>query len=314
MNNKESVIEITNEDFFYMIEDQVRNWMKRFESKTCLPKAKTILEKSNISLNELKDYPIEGYYHETENLKLYFKILRNLQHNESLWNKFVSCEELTFIQSKCDNDIFGIEDLLRRNVNAPVKRRYDILTLTMEDILIFTDHNEVSRPWTIKRIMDGLSTKYGNRPNLVELAYLTGKPECLCCGAESNSLNRMFACITGSYSLRASFNITTYIWKVDPEVENLGKKLVDEYNKLFEYNCIFAPTLENHSNYSKRPKLPRVALLGYITKTGEYYHWILDEAYRLTDKYTKEIITTETYIKKIHPYLNVGNIFNAVPL
>ena len=175
----------------------------KIETEEFLPLAKCLLEKCNVTLDELKNYPIEGYYYETENLSLYFKILRNLQHNKNVIEKLVDCEELEQFKKICNNDLFGLEDPKGRGGEGPLKRRYDILTRTMENLGVFPDQNNVPRPWTIDRIMKGLSTEYGNRTNLVELAYLTGDPRCLCAGAESNSLYRMFACISGSYAIAA---------------------------------------------------------------------------------------------------------------
>ena len=310
MNRPE--IKITDIDYFFMIENQVQNHMKEYETKICLPMAKKVIEKSNISLGELTEFPTEGYYYETEDLKLYFKILRNIQHNEDMWDRIVNCDELEFLKNKCDNDIFGVVDPLGRNVNAPIKRRYDILTLTMENKEVFPDHDTSHRPWTINRIMNGLGKMYNNRTNLVELAYLTGDPKCLCCGAETNSLNRMIAYITGSYSMTPLYQ-PLYVWAVTPEIEKLGSRLVTEYNKLMENDLIIQPTLENHFNLKSEPKLPRVALLGYITETKEYYHWILDEYFMVRDVYSKEIITTESYINGGTTAFT-GNVFNAKPI
>jgi hypothetical protein len=306
-------IEITNTDYFYMMENQIRKHIKKYETEICLPKAKMLLEKSNIDIKELVEYPTEGYYYETDDLKLYFKIIRNIQTNEPLWKRFILCDELTFLKNKCDNDLFGIVDPLGRNPNAPIKRRYDILTLTMENTSVFPDHDKSHRPWTIDRIMNGLGTMYNNRTNLVELAYLIKNPECLCCGAETNSLCRMIACLTGSYSMASSYREPNYIWKVDPEVESLGKRIAVAYNYLMENDLIVAPSLTNHLLLNKTPKLPRVAILGYVVGTKEYYHWILPDFGVMRELYSKEIITTESYVNKVNSGCS-GNIFNAIPV
>ena len=231
-------------------------------------------------------------------------------------------EELRFLQKICHNDLFGIEDPHKRENNAPLKRRYDILTITMEDTSIFPDHNTTPRPWTIERIMSGLKNIYANRTNLVELAYLTNNPKCLCCGAETNILYRMFACISGSYSLSSSY-CPTYEWKVSPEVEDIGKRIVAAYNELLKTETIVVPSLNNHLHFTKTPKLPRVAMLGYVTETNEYYHWILTNYGDLEEIYSPNIITTESYTNALNDgqwglYKGAtsyrGNIFNAVPI
>jgi len=303
-------IKITNEDYFFMIDNQIRTAMMKAETEKCLPAAKTILEKSEIVISELKDYPIESYYYETPELKLYMTILRNLQHNEDIYKRVVKCEELTFLQGWCNNDIFGIEDPHKRNQDSPLIRRYDILTLTMECPTSFDTHS--GRPWSINGIMESLSKQYAERTNLVELAYLTGNPKCLCCGAETNSAYRMFACGSGSYSC-AAFYAPVYIWDVSPQVEILGQKVIVAYNGMLDNSPIIFPSLENHLNLNKLAKVPRVAILGYLTETREYYHWILNKFSQLSDVYSKNIITTESYVKN-HTHTDFkGNIFNAKP-
>jgi hypothetical protein len=319
---------VTNLDYFFMIDNQVREAMKKIETEEFLSIAKRFLEKCNVTLDELRDFPIEGYYYETEELSLYSKILRNLQHNKDVIDKFVDCEELERLKQICNNDLFGLLDPRGRGGEGPIKRRYDILTRTMENMAVFPDQNDTPRPWTIDRIMQGLSTEYGNRANLVELAYLTGDPRCLCAGAESNSLYRMFACITGSYA--CSVPKVEYIWEVTPEVECLGKRLVDEYNKFLNKNTMVAPTVDNIWRWNRKPKIPRVALLGYVTATREYYHWILNDRFQLFEVYSPNIITTQTYeegVRKqgimeqlpingewfLYGSSYTGNIFNATP-
>lgn len=321
---------ITNFDYFFMIDNQVRLAMMKIETEEFLPLAKRFLEKCNVTIDELEDFPTEGYYYETEELSLYFKILRNLQHNKKVIAKLVDCEELELFKKICNNDLFGIEDPTEQNRGGegPIKRRYDILTITMESMTVFPDQLDVPRPWTIDRIMKGLSTQYGNRTNLVELAYLTGDPKCLCAGAESNSLYRMFSCISASYAI--STPRIEYIWEVTPEVESLGKRIVEEYNKFFNRHVIEAPTLNNIGQMNRIPKVPRVALLGYATKTDEYYHWILNDRFQLFEIYSPNIITTKTYeegVKKqgymaqlpvngkwfLYGSAYTGNIFNAIP-
>jgi len=221
-------------------------------------------------------------------------------------------EDLKILKKVCHNDIFGIEDPHKRPNESPLKRRYDILTITLEDANIFPDHNTSPRPWSIQRIMGGIGTHYKNRTNLVELAYLTGEPKCLCCGAETNSLYRAIANISGSYSIHIPK--PTYVWKVSAEVEELGRRIVDAYNTLLDGNMISVPTLENHTALKKAPKVPRVALLGYVVASREYYHWILDYTMRLTEVYSRNIITTESYSINGLPTEFSGNIYNGTPI
>jgi hypothetical protein len=320
--NGKQVVEIDNTDYFYMLDNQIRPAMQAAEGGVFLPIAKRVLANAGVELTDLKDYPVEGYYWENDNLRLYLKILRNLQHNSDVYEKVKDSEELRFLQKVCNNDLWGIEDPHGRENKSPLKRRYDILTITMEDTSAFPDHDKTPRPWTIAKIMAGLKKNYANRTNLVELAYLTNDPKCLCCGAETNILYRMFACVSGSYCCQAMLE-PTYEWKVSPEVEDLGRRIVTAYNEMLQNEIIVAPSLENHLKFTKTPKLPRVAMLGYVTETDEYYHWILTNYGDLEELYSKNIITTESYVKSINEgqwgqYKGAtkytGNIFNAVPI
>ena len=149
--NEHQTIKIDDTDYFYMMDNQIRPAMQAAEVNVFLPIAKRVLDKAGVSFDQLKNYPIEGYYWENDNLQLYFKILRNLQHNEDVYKKVKDSEELRFLQKVCNNDIWGIEDPHKRENKAPLKRRYDILTITMENVSIFPDHNTTPRPWTIAR-------------------------------------------------------------------------------------------------------------------------------------------------------------------
>ncbi len=321
--NGRSVVEVDNTDYFYMLDNQIRPSMQAAECEVFLPIAKRVLSYAGVGFDQLKDYPVEGYYWENDNLRLYLKILRNLQHNDTVYEKVPDSEELRFLQKVCNNDLWGVEDPHERENKAPLKRRYDILTITMEDSKAIPDHNTAYRPWTVEKIMAGLKNNYANRTNLVELAYLTNNPKCLCAGAESNILYRMFACVTSSWSCQSYYAIPEYVWLVSPEVEDLGKRIVAAYNELLQNEIIVAPTVENCKNLKMEPKLPRVAMLGYVTETSEYYHWILTNFGDLEEIYSKNIITTESYTKAHNEghfgefkgaTKYTGNIFNAVPI
>lgn len=281
---------ITNKDYYYMIENQIRTEMPKFEVGKMLSIAETLIKKSNILEKELIEYPIEGYYYKTEKLCRYFKIIRNLQHNKNIFKKVVHSPELTELQDICQNNLFGEEKpypVADWN-DAPLKRRYDILTLTMEDKSIFDESSR--RPWNIEKIMDGCKQHFNNRVNLVELAYLSGEPECLCCGAETNSLYRMYAMYSGYFPGQID-----YVWDVSAEMEYAGEKLIKEYNFLIGSSMV-VPTIFNHNTFNKEPETPRVALLGEILLTGEKYYWILENN-RFYDFYSINTITTESLAK-----------------
>ena len=301
-----------------MVENQIRTFMPRFEVGIALPKVLKLLSDCGITKQELKDYPIEGYYYKSEPLKEYFTIIRNLQHNEGIFARLIDCPELFFLQKLTSSEIWGE---LKNNTtsqtmvwkqeiagglatfipskapynsnNPPLIRRYDILTLTMQDKSLFNLTSE--RPWTIDSVKAGLSKHFKKRPNLVELAYLTNDVECLVCGAETNALYRMLAMCSGMGS-----GETYYLWEVSKEMEELGRAIIDQYNYLIG-SKMEVPTIFNHGQFKKTSERPRVALLGAILTTGENYFWTLSSIGSVSETYTTEFLTTETQLRKEHP-------------
>lgn len=280
---------ITDSDFYYMIENQIRDVIPKYETGVLLPAAERILSLSGIKKEELKEYPIEGYYYKNNALRLYFTIIRNLQMNTSLFLKVRrDTEDFDLLLYMTNTPLFGkVRSYPVPGFEyAPLRRRYDLVTLAMEDKEFF-DLNS-ARPWTIDTIMKACSRHSSGNPNLVEFAWLTGDPKCVCAGAETNALYRMIGMISGCL-----FSETIYEWCVSPKVEVFGRRLVDAYNKHF--GCSMqTPTIFNHS-WKKEPELPRVACLGEVLYTKENYFWILDLNGDLTEKYTTEFLTTEMF-------------------
>lgn len=288
---------ITNSDFFFMIDNQIRNIVSLYEVGVLLPLAENILEQSNIKKHELINYPIEGYYYKTPSLKLYFKILRNLQMNKLLFDKIKDTSELRKLKYFAENSLFG--QLKPYPIdgykNAPIRRVYDIVTLTMEDKLLFD--KESTRPWSIDAIMRGCSYHITERPNLVELGYMTGDVRCVCAGLETNSAYRMVAMVSCF-----SMALVEYIWDVSPKIEAAGKNLIHCYNQLLVGDSngpIVCPNIFNHRLYKKTPELPKVANLGCVTGTAENYFWVYGVDDKVTDIYTTKFLTAQTYTEHI---------------
>jgi hypothetical protein len=296
-------IEITNTDFFFMIDNQVRDIFAAFEEAILLPKVEHIYKENSIDESVLKDYPYEGYYYKTDKLRRYFKLVRNLQHNGKVYESInVDSDAFKLIKSICDRDIFGT---LPSDGLSPLPRRKDIMSICME---------KMGGGWAIDSIMARLDEFKTGNPNLVELAYLTKNPACLTSGCETNSLYRMFALISGCYmGAPVKPTVYEYVWLVDKEIEELGIKLADEYNKIFDmfplaqYNQYSGSTLSRRNITSPRPELvrvlnkkpeaPRVAFLGHNLDNGQNYYWILEKDLTVKDLWSKDFITTESYMK-----------------
>lgn len=291
MNTNVITIKVTDVDYYYMIENQIRKYMPMFEIGHLLPLAETILRQSNISKQELKEYPIEGYYYKSDALRLYFTILRNLQMNQDFFGRVKqSTVEFLEFQEKTDNPLFGQKRPypVPGYEFAPLKRRYDLVTLALEDSTSFNVNSE--RPWTIEGIMQACAKHCSGQPNLVEFAWMTKDPRCVCAGAETNAAYRMYGLISG-----CSFVETYYEWAVNPALQTFGEKVAYAYQEL--YGCpIVLPNVFNHTSLNKRPEIPRVALLGKVLATGENYYWIIDAHETFSDRYDRAMLTTEMFL------------------
>lgn len=295
MNLNPITVKITNSDFFYMIDNQVRDFVPKYEVGIMLQLAERVLEQSEISKNELIEYPVEGYYHKTESLKLYFTIIRNLQMNKGIFTRVVrNSNEFLKLKTFCEDSLFGQEKPypIDGYENAPIKRKYDVVALTMQDKELFD--STLTRPWDIDSVMNASLKHITGEPNLVELAVMTNDARCVCSGVETNSLYRMMACISGYCNIEPE-----YIWEVNSKIFEFGHKIVNAYNRLLNSEILITPNIFNHNKLKKIPELPRIALLGHIVETKENYFWILDSHNSLSEKYTTELITTESYIKNL---------------
>lgn len=282
-------IHIGNKEYFYMIDNQIRDTMMKYETEVLLPKAVRLADESDIT-TDLKSYPIDGYYYKTSELKQYFNIIRNIQENERIYRKIKDTKDLRFIKKIVGSKLFGSKRSNR--TTSPLPRMKDIMTLCMNDKELFPEY--AHHPWNIEKVMLHLKDYATGNPNLVELAYLTEEVECLVAGCETNILYREIAIISGS-AIRWDF--PEIVWDVDDEVERLGCKLIDGYNKLID-SKMEAPDKYNCLRFDREPEIPRVARLGFQRNTKENYYWILDWNRSVFDVYTTEEITTESYKNK----------------
>lgn len=296
--------DIDDVSYFNMIDNQIRNVFSSWEVENCLPAVRIIWARSNVPDIAMENYPVEGYYSQSKELTELFIKIRNIQQNTALYKKISTQNNdlLDFLKSVYENEIMGEEPSSWYPwPDSPMKRRYDIMTLTMQDKNAFNEHAQF--PWDIPTIVKSVGSHYKGRPNLVELAYLANDPRCLCAGCETNALSRMYACLSGSYSLGATKTI--YNWKVSKEMESLGTKLVEGYQKIMSFTGPFGnknetlkmvvPTKDNAHSLVMTFKTPRIAHLGYLLESKLNYFWILDVSYRMYDIYTPHFITTESF-------------------
>jgi hypothetical protein len=287
---------IDNQKFFHMIHNQIRKSVLRFEERELLSIALNILNSSEINFGDLEDYPIEGYYYKSEELRKYFKIIRNLQSNDRIFKKVQNSDELKVLQKVTSSDLWGTEDSHFAHPEAPLKRRRDILSICLEeDFDLFQQ-----RPWDINCVICQIGSHYTGNPNLVEFAYLIddqnrteNNPLCLTLAAETNILYRDIPIASGYLP---STRLPTIEWNVDRNIEEFGLSLIRKYNsELFNKEEIILPTFNNCQFLNMKPELPVVARLGEVRLTGEHYHWIANSNGKVEEIYSDSIITTENY-------------------
>ena len=294
-------IKITDTKYFVKLDDMVRTQMMRYETETVLPVARRIFSSLPPDVQKLKsDFPVEGYYYKTDALRELFILVRNFQQNKDVYKHIdASSEDIAFLKRLYENDLFG--EKARRKYpwpDAPVQRRWDILTIVMSDP-VFDDGTP--RPWTIDNVLAMLRRERTGHANLVELAAQVGDPVLLTAAAETNALGRMFAWVTGSMGSSPS-EFIEYQWLVSKEVQELGDRIINAYNTLFGEERILHLSSNNMQHqYWPELDVPRVAHLGLVLLTGENYFWIVDYDGTVSDRYSIEMITTESFIKK-HRY------------
>lgn len=277
---------ISDVDYYYMIENEVRAQMPFYETQQVLPRIKQLQEDSGIEDNELEDFPVEGYYYKSLDLKEYFKVVRNFQDNEKLNNRVNrNSDNFKWLYNYFDNEIWGNEGC-ERYQKGVFKRKRDVLTNCIESEW---GTSLDSRVLSINGIMEKIPNYTTNNLNLVNLAAKTKDERPVCCGAETNALYRATAMITGCY-----ISSVDDPWQVTPELEEFGGEVVDFYNKNFGLE-IRKPSKDGDNYFlSKIPEVPRVAKLAKILNTNEYYYWIMDQDTKnVTDLYSSKLITTE---------------------
>ncbi len=290
---------VNDKAYFFMIENQIRKKFPVYEVNSSYTVAEEVLKDSGITFDELKDYPVEGYYYKSQDLKDYFKIMRNLQENSAIRGRVdQDASSFKVLKKLTDSDLFGHVVSDKHRGESILPRRYDIVALTMRDESIFNLNS--TRPWTLIEVIENLHKHASGNPNLVELAYLTKDRECLVSAVETNIMYRDVVRTKGISSPPD--------WQVNPEVEKMGAAVIEEYNRLFDLGLLI-PTFKNKSALSSKPERPKIAAVGEVIQTKEWYSWRTNWKGDVSEHYTKELPTTELEIAKGRR--GEGNIFNG---
>jgi len=308
---------IVVDDFTYYraVESFIREEMKDFETEIVLPLAQQSVKDGKLESKVKRDRAVEGYYHETPELKETFFLVRTLQ--EEFTNKVTSAiKELHNVYDPRIHHIFGLKQGVPTAINPN-----DVLLPNEKQVTISPVADPVSLSsalvmektggpyWTIDNIMDNIDKSILGK-SLVGMAYLVdnnGKrgehwnPLATCMACETTVLSRL------KITYRSISPQKRIIWKVSPEVEAYGKKVVDGYNRLFKDhrhkgNIAYITKDNVEKALDNAPEIIRIVNLNIDLENParpRYYHWgiieITNKEYAVVDFFDKSIRTTQEW-------------------
>ena len=271
---------------------------------------------------EIGNYPKEGYYY--DELAGFFDRIRTLQNNFSD-TLSTAIRELHQIYT---DPVFGIKQARSTALNPDdvyykrgdaLHRSQPVTISTMIDPVTVASER-TSPNWTINKIMSAV-----DRDNLgvclVGLGVMVddvekekmGKdnPLATCMACETTVLTREVCLPMAALPMKVEVE-----WKVSPEVEAYGKKVVDGYRSLFDKHSrvpLQLPyvTAENVERLlDDAPSIERCVNLNADFLTGRsdpYYHWAIgysgNDVYRVVDFFADRMVTTREWQEKRDPHL-----------
>ncbi len=292
--------------------------MKQFETEL-FPTADQAVKDAGFKIT---NQPKEGYYTD-ETLAGFLDRIRTLQNSytETVTHAIRKLHEIY------TNPIFGIkqarptalnpEDVYYKKGDA-LRRSQPVTISTMIDpVTVASD--KTSPVWTIEKIMNVV-----DRDNLgvclVGLGITVdeieeerkGKwnPLATCMACETTVLTREIC-----MPMAAPPSKPEVKWKVSPQVEEYGKKVIDGYNSLFDKHSKLRLKLpyvtpENAEGLlDEAPSIERCVNLSADFLTGRpdpYYHWATKYsaagAYEVLDFFADKIVTTQQWQQNRYAY------------
>ena len=300
--------DITNLTFFRIVDKLVRNGMQEVEAGM-LPVAKQALEDTGLPLEE---HPVEGYYGKTEQLKDYFNHIRTLQLNSS--DKIT--DSVKTLHDFYSDEVFGLGQAVKTAIN-PDKVWFPnepaaVISPVVDPLSVATI-KAVKSPATVKQdlTIENISRylQEGDLGNcLVGLGVLVDKTDIPKVGRfdpVATTLARETT-VLSAYVPTARC-ISSY--RVAPEVEQFGNKVIDAYNDLFKSvgSDVRIENVTKNNAFSLDKDLPemdrcvRIHNLDIPGLPKEFYHWAVDHKRRsptVVDFWDKKIVTTDMYKNK----------------
>jgi hypothetical protein len=251
-----------------------RNQMKEYETKVLLPLIIQIFQKLNISQ---KEYPIEGYYYESDELKNYFNYIKTLQQ--------VSIKRKEDLQ-----DMSGykkLTELFCSGLYGKYEYKDNILPQTKDPIYYALESLPIEK-WNVENIMNTANTIINDTDNttIVGLGVLLKNPIIVTALRESVVLYSDFYC-TGAPDFSIKY-INKYIWNVSKEIENLANKIIEIFNEICPYKIPKAIEKNAEIYYDEFTSNPidlRCVRIGHDNFSGRNFHWAIKNQEYLTSNY-----------------------------
>ena len=266
-----------------------RDCMKKYEAEDLLPLVKNIFEELKISPGE---FPVEGYYYETDELKSYFNHVKTLQ---TLEQESIKCKEKIYNMSGYKK----LTELFCSGLYGIYEYEGFLLPAVRDPIYYSLKSLQQPEKWNAENILNEAYTiiKDTEDTTIVGLGILLKNPVIVTALKESVVLyNDILP--TGELDHRIKY-IYKYIWNVSKEIENLANKIIEIFNGICPYRIPIA-VAENakkyYNNFSSNPIKIRCVKIGYDNLSQKYYHWAINNVnynYKFVDFWDTKLWTTE---------------------
>lgn len=297
--------DIDNMTFFRIVDKLVRKNMQQVETEL-LPVAREALKDSALPLGE---FPVEGYYGKTSELKEFFNHIRTLQtefsdkqsHAIELLHKFYS------------HDVFGLGQAVRTAISpegawyprepaAVISPRVDPLTVALT--------KAVKGPATVKQdlTIGNVGSQLEDADlgvGLVGLGVLVDRVE----QRKDGRYNPIATTLARETTVLSAYvptmrSLSQYL--VDPEVEEQGNRVIDAYNSVFAtvLSGALIPPVRRSNAFSLNndlPEMQRCVRIYNVDIPGfdkEFYHWAIGSDMRgmkVIDFWRNEVVTTDMF-------------------
>jgi hypothetical protein len=234
------------------------------------------------------DVPIEGYYHEEDELTEYFRLVRALQRvDRSRASEVARMPAYERLLEVTSSPLFG---------KPAGPGLLPLATDPLYDALDSVGH------WSIDTLVERAREVMidSDQYSLVALAAQTRDPVIITALRESVVLYAMQLTLSKAPPPPPMYR---YLWRVDPALAARGARFIGTFNELFE-DKLPAPVAENAEEFHVGRKASRiqgrcVCLAVDPSDETRYYHWAIDKrpdgSYLVEEFWANELWTTQRY-------------------